>query len=272
VLSENDLALCDRNCHKSIEQGLINSGAIPVYLVPTRNRYGIIGPVLPSELTREAIKSKIAASPLKISGDTRAYAVLTNCTYDGLCYNACAAESTLANSVDRIHFDEAWYAYAKFNPMYHRHFAMRKDRNTHSCATVFATHSTHKLLAALSQSSYIHMRCGKKAPSPDQLNQGYLLNTSTSPLYAICASNDIAVKMMAENGFALTQEVIDEAVDFRQALARIEREFTQNDSWFFKVWNAPHITDPDTGKVYDFADAPKELLTTCQDCWKLRAG
>lgn len=33
----------DRNCHKSIEQGLILTGAVPVYMVPTRNRYGIIG-------------------------------------------------------------------------------------------------------------------------------------------------------------------------------------------------------------------------------------
>lgn len=272
VLSENDLAVCDRNCHKSIEQGLINTGATPVYLVPTRNRYGIIGPVLPSELTADSIAGKIAASPLKVSGDTRAYAVLTNCTYDGLCYNACAAEKTLAESVDRIHFDEAWYAYAKFNPLYCGHYAMRKNHCTHSGATVFATHSTHKLLAALSQASYIHMRCGKKAPSPDQLNQGYLLNTSTSPLYAICASNDIAAKMMAENGTALTSEVIDEAIDFRQALARLERELAKGGSWFFKVWNPPQITDPDTGKVYDFADAPKELLANCQDCWRLRAG
>ncbi len=272
VLSENDLAVCDRNCHKSIEQGLINTGATPVYMIPTRNRYGIIGPVLPSETTPQAISAKIATSPLKVSGDIRAYAVLTNCTYDGLCYNAEAVEKSLSHSVDRIHFDEAWYAYARFNPLYKSHYAMRGEPSEHQGATVFATHSTHKLLAALSQASYIHMRCGKKAPSAEQLNQGYLLNTSTSPLYAICASNDIAARMMAENGCGLTGQVIEEAVEFRQALARLEREFSAAGSWFFKVWNPPEVRDPENGKVYAFADAPKELLTTCQECWHLRAG
>ena len=28
-LTENDIALCDRNCHKSIEHGLVMTGAIP---------------------------------------------------------------------------------------------------------------------------------------------------------------------------------------------------------------------------------------------------
>ncbi len=45
--TEGDLVVLDRNCHKSIEQGLILTGARPVYLVPTRNRYGIIGPIHP---------------------------------------------------------------------------------------------------------------------------------------------------------------------------------------------------------------------------------
>ena len=43
-MSEGDLVVLDRNCHKSIEQGLMLTGALPVYLLPTRNRYGIIGP------------------------------------------------------------------------------------------------------------------------------------------------------------------------------------------------------------------------------------
>jgi len=272
VLADGDLAICDRNCHKSIEQGLINTGAVPVYMIPCRNRYGIIGPILPEEMSAENISKKIAASPLKISGDTRAYAVVTNCTYDGLCYNAKKAEELLEKSSDRIHFDEAWYAYARFNPIYQDHYAMRGCPEKHHGATVFATHSTHKLLAALSQASYIHMRNGKKAPGFDQLNQGYMLNASTSPLYAICGSNDIAVKMMADNGTALTGQVIEEAVDFRQALAKLEREFAARDSWFFKGWHPPVITDPDTGKQWDFADAPAKLLCSDQRCWRLTPG
>ena len=272
ALTDGDAAICDRNCHKSIEQGLINTGAVPVYLKPTRNRYGIIGPILPSEMSEESIAAKLAASPLKITGNKRAYAVVTNCTYDGLCCNAERAEKLLDRSVDRIHFDEAWYAYARFNPMYEKHFAMRGEPGGHRGATVFATHSTHKLLAALSQSSYIHMRKGRGEISFEQLNQGYVLNSSTSPLYAICASNDVAVKMMADNGRALTGQVIEEAVDFRQSLAVLKRKFAEKGSWFFNVWNPPKVTDPASGRSYDFADAPAELLVNEQSCWQLRAG
>ncbi|MGU0056480.1 hypothetical protein ACVXG7_15615 [Enterobacter hormaechei] len=65
-----------------------------------------------------------------------------------------------------------------------------------------------------------------------------MMHATTSPLYAICASNDVAVSMMDGNsGLSLTQEVIDKAVDFRQAMARLYKEFTADGSWFFKPWN-----------------------------------
>ncbi len=37
-----DVVLVDRNCHKSIMHAIIMTGAIPVYLHPTRNAYGTI--------------------------------------------------------------------------------------------------------------------------------------------------------------------------------------------------------------------------------------
>lgn len=271
-LTERDIAICDRNCHKSIEEGLILSGAVPVYMIPTRNRYGIIGPIHRSEMTPEAIAAKIAATPLKHNPDVRAYSVLTNCTYDGLCYNAAKVEEELSKSADRVHFDEAWYGYARFHPMYQDHFAMRGDPKDHKGATVFATHSTHKLLNALSQASYIHVRNGRRAIDFDRFNQAYMLHATTSPLYAICASNDIAAAMMARNGESLIREVIEEAVDFRQAMAKLHREFTKTGSWFFQPWNAPVVKDYATGKTYEFADAPRELLITEQRNWRMEEG
>ncbi len=272
-LSPGDLAICDRNCHKSIEQGLILSGAIPVYMLPTRNRYGIIGPILRKEMTPSAIKEKVEALKIRHRHSENApYSVVTNCTYDGLCYNAAKVEPVLDKSADRIHWDEAWYGYARFNPMYRDHYAMRGEPEGYKGPTIFATHSTHKLLNALSQASFIHVRDGRKSINFDRMNQAYMMHATTSPLYAICASNDISVKMMGESGQSLTQEVIDEAVDFRLAMAKLYRDFTKKGSWFFKPWNAEKVTDRKTGKVYDFADAPRELLTRDQHCWRLDPG
>lgn len=276
-MTEDDVVVIDRNCHKSIEQGLILTGAKPVYMLPSRNRYGIIGPIYPQQMQPEVIKEKIANSPLtkdKI-GQQPSYSVVTNCTYDGVCYNAKDAQGLLEKTTDRIHFDEAWYGYARFNPMYHNHYAMRGEptENDRNGPTLFATHSTHKLLNALSQASYIHVRDGRGSVDFSRFNQAYMMHATTSPLYAICASNDVAVSMMDGNsGLSLTQEVINEAVDFRQAMARLYKEFTQDGDWFFKPWNQEIVTDPATGKQMAFEDAPAELLASEQSCWVMNPG
>jgi len=268
-MKEDDLVILDRNCHKSIEQGLMLTGARPVYMVPTRNRYGIIGPLSPHEMQPPTIQAKAKASPVakSVAGKKPVYAVVTNSTYDGLCYHSARVESILAQSSDRVHMDEAWYGYARFNPMYTNHFAMRGDPANHKGPTVFATHSTHKLLAALSQASYIHVRDGKGAIDHHRFNQAYMMHTTTSPLYAIVASNDITSAMMdGAAGRSLTQEVINEAVDFRQAVGRVRREFEKKKDWFFQPWNVERV-----GKV-PFEDAPAESLTHSQEPWILRPG
>ncbi len=274
-MKENDLVVLDRNCHKSIEQGLMLTGARPVYMVPTRNRYGIIGPISPSEMDQQTIRAKAQASSLTkaIADQKPVYAVVTNCTYDGLCYNAVRAEALLEKSCDRIHFDEAWYGYARFNPMYNDHFAMRGDPAAHRGPTVFATHSTHKMLAALSQASYIHVRDGKGAIDHHRFNQAYMMHTTTSPLYAIVASNDITSAMMdGSGGRSLTQEVIDEAVDFRQVVGRLWRTFADKKDWFFKPWNAETVKNPASGHNMAFEDAPADLLCHNQEPWLLNPG
>src|ERR1700753_97536 len=64
TVAPGDVVVVDRNCHKSILHSIIMCGAIPVFMTPTRNHYGIIGPIPRSEFTREAIERKIAANPL----------------------------------------------------------------------------------------------------------------------------------------------------------------------------------------------------------------
>ena len=51
TVSRGDLVLCDRNCHKSILHSLIMTGAVPIYLVPSRNGLGIIGPISRDQFT-----------------------------------------------------------------------------------------------------------------------------------------------------------------------------------------------------------------------------
>jgi arginine decarboxylase len=276
-VGDGEIALCDRNCHKSIEQGLALTGGIPVFITPTRNRYGIIGPAAPASLEPAAINASIAANPLAKGAANKkpVYAVLTNCTYDGMCYDSAEVEARLAKSSDRVHLDEAWYGYARFNPLYRNRFAMREDPAKHpkDGPTVFATHSTHKLLAALSQTSWIHIRDGKGAIDHGRFNEAYCTQASTSPLYLLIASNDVAAAMMdGPGGHALTQETIDEAVACRLATARVHQEFAAKKDWFFAPWNAPEIKDAKSGKKVPFHEASAEQLATDPECWVLHPG
>jgi len=275
AVGRDQIALCDRNCHKSIEHSLVMSGGIPSYLVPLRNRYGIIGPIPPAHLKPAAIKAAIKANPLVRKGaDTRpVYSVVTNSTYDGLCYNARRVEELLDPTVDRIHFDEAWYAYARFNPIYRDRHGMHGDPKDHTGPTVFATHSTHKLLAALSQASFLHIRDGRSPIPHPRFNESFMMHASTSPLYPIIVSNDVTAAMMdGPGGLALTSECIEEAVAFRQTMGRVQREFKEKGDWFFNTWNADSVKVGKSGKKVAFADAPPEFLATEPDAWVLHPG
>jgi arginine/lysine/ornithine decarboxylase len=271
-VTRDQIALCDRNCHKSAEHSMTLSGAIPTYLVPTRNRFGIIGPILPQTLSAEAIKAAIASNPLVHDGidPTPVHAIVTNSTYDGLTYNVTRVEELLGESVDRLHFDEAWYGYARFNPLYRDRFAMHGDPADHdeSRPTVFATQSTHKLLAALSQASMIHVRNGRNPIPHGRFNESFMMHASTSPNYAIMASCDVSSAMMeAPSGQILTNESIEEAIAFRQVISRMKSEMLSHEDWFFSCWQPPSVKVE--GVDVPFHTADPAILKSDPNCWVL---
>jgi arginine decarboxylase len=275
-VTRGDYALCDRNAHKSTEQALTMTGVIPTYLVPSRNHLGIIGPIYPEHLTPEAIQASIAANPLALDkGQKAVHAIITNSTYDGLTYRVPRVVELLDRSVDRIHFDEAWYGYARFNPLYKDRFAMYGEPAAYpkDKPTIFATTSTHKLLAALSQASLISVRDGRKPVEHARFNEAFMMHASTSPQYAIIVSNEVAAAMMeGVGGRTLTTESIAEAVAFRKLVQRGLRSARADGTWFFSTWNADEVTDPATCERIAFEDAPDELLIGEPDCWVLHPG
>jgi arginine decarboxylase len=238
MVGRGDLVLCDRNCHKSILHSLIMTGATPIYLVPSRNGLGIIGPISRDQFTPESIKKTIAASPFakEASGKVRLM-VMTNSTYDGLCYNIDVIKQTVGDAVEVLHFDEAWYAYANFHEFYdgfHAISSAQPARSPH--AITFATQSTHKLLSALSQASMIHVQHGEtKELDMARFNEAFMMHTSTSPQYGIIASCDVAAAMMEQpGGRAIVQETIDEALSFRRAMKAVKKQL--KGTWWFDVW------------------------------------
>jgi arginine decarboxylase len=258
TVAPGDVVVVDRNCHKSVLHAIIMTGAIPVFLMPTRNHYGIIGPIPKAEFEWENIQRKIAAHPfVKDKNAKPRVLTITQSTYDGILYNVEEIKAELDGKIDTLHFDEAWLPHAAFHDFYGDYHAIGADRPRCRESMVFSTQSTHKLLAGLSQASQILVQDAQQNKlDRDVFNEAFLMHTSTSPQYAIIASCDVAAAMMEEPaGTALVEESIAEALDFRRAMRKVGTELGLD--WWFKVWGP--------------ADLSEEGIEE-REAWMLKAG
>jgi len=259
TVAPDDIVVVDRNCHKSILHSIIMTGAIPVFLTPTRNHFGIIGPIPLEEFRLDNIHRKIDANPFarQVKDKKPRILTITQSTYDGILYNVETIKEMLDGEIDTLHFDEAWLPHAAFHDFYGDYHAMGADRPRCAESMVFSTQSTHKLLAGLSQASQILVQDSQtRKLDRDIFNEAYLMHTSTSPQYAIIASCDVAAAMMeAPGGTALVEESLAEALDFRRAMRKVDEEWGAD--WWFKVWGPDYLADEGMGERED---------------WMLRAG
>jgi arginine decarboxylase len=195
LVAPGDIVLLDRNCHQSHHYGMMLAGANVVYLeaypLPEYTMYGAVP-------LRE-IKSKLLALQRAGKLDRVRLLSLTNCTFDGIVYDVeRVMEECLAIKPDLVFlWDEAWFAFARFHPVYRNRTAMAaakklRDRlqdpgyireyqtglaaDAYNPPTddelldrrllpdpakarvrVYATQSTHKTLTALRQGSMVHV-------------------------------------------------------------------------------------------------------------------
>jgi arginine decarboxylase len=252
-VAPGDTVVVDRNCHVSILHAIIMTGANPVFLMPTRNHLGIIGPIPLSEFSEASIQKKIDANPFIADKKSKPRILtITQSTYDGVLYNVEMLKEVLGNRIDTLHFDEAWLPHATFHDFYKNMHAIGKDRPRSKDGMIFATHSTHKLLAGISQASQIIVQESENRKlDKTTFNEAYLMHTSTSPQYAIIASCDVAAAMMeAPGGHALVEESISEALDFRRAMRKVDDEWGKD--WWFKVWGPDKLTLDGIGSREDW--------------------
>ena len=244
TVAPGDVVVVDRNCHKSILHAIIMTGAIPVFLMPTRNHFGIIGPIPKSEFEWDNIQKKIDLNPFITDKKSKPRVLtITQSTYDGVLYNVEEIKEMLDGKIDTLHFDEAWLPHATFHDFYGDYHAIGEGRPRCKESMVFSTQSTHKLLAGLSQASQILVQDAENNKlDRDIFNEAYLMHTSTSPQYSIVASIDVAAAMMeAPGGTALVEESLMEALDFRRAMRKVDEEWGAD--WWFKVWGPDDLSE-----------------------------
>ncbi len=270
-LVRDDIAFVDRNCHKSLNYSMVITDAYPVYMIPRRNKRGIIGPVRLSEFSPESIQRKIREDtliPEGLKGNVVKMSALTNSTYDGVCYNVVNIKKQLEKSVENLHFDEAWYAYARFHPMYKDHYGMTDDDLDENHPPIFCSHSTHKLLTAFSQASMLHIKNGGRIKiDHDEFNESYMMHGSTSPQYIMIASLDVATRMMDDNGQIMMNDIILGAIRLRQKVVNIEKNLQRKskDDWFFGMWQPREVSVD--GRLTPFEQVDTDFLADHQDPW-----
>ena len=226
-----------------------------MFLRPTRNHLGIIGPIPREEFSPENIKKKIEANPFAslVPNKKPRILTLTQSTYDGVIYNVEQIKETLDDTLETLHFDEAWLPHAAFHSFYRDMHSIGPGRPRSKNTMVYATHSTHKMLAGLSQASQITVQDAEERQlDRNVFNEAYLMHTSTSPQYAIIASCDVAAAMMEPpGGTALVEESIKEALNFRRAMRKVDSEFGDDD-WWFKVWGPDDLVSDGIGHREDW--------------------
>lgn len=126
LVAPGDIVLLDRNCHQSHHYGMMLAGANVIYL----EAYALTEYTMYGAVPLREIKSKLLA--LKRAGklDRVKMIALTNCTFDGIVYDVEGVmEECLAIKPDLVFlWDEAWFAFARFHPVFRTRTAMAAAR------------------------------------------------------------------------------------------------------------------------------------------------
>ncbi|MFE4107511.1 aminotransferase class I/II-fold pyridoxal phosphate-dependent enzyme [Almyronema epifaneia] len=201
VCSPGDQVLVPRHAHRSVFAALVLSGAIPVWLQPP---YDATWDVVQGT-TLAQVDQAIAQHP-----DLKAV-LLVSPTYLGVC-------SEVAAIAERLHLlncplivDEAHGA--------HFGFHTELPQSALSAGADIVVQSTHKVLAALTQASMLHVQ-GQKV-NRDRLRQALQITQSSSPNYLLLASLDAARQQMATAGTALITQTLKLAQTARSQLSRL---------------------------------------------------
>ena len=255
LVGPGDIVLVDRNCHQSHHYGLMLSGAHVIYLdAYPLNEYSMYGAV-----PLRSIKAQLLALRRAGKLDRVKMLMLTNCTFDGMVYDVeRVMQECLALKPDLVFlWDEAWFAFARFHPVYRPRTGMHSAGSllaklrdpqymkvyqawseqirgvtdeqlldtrlipdpARARVRVYATQSTHKTLTSLRQGSMIHVFDQDFGQKVEEtFHEAYMAHTSTSPNYQILASLDLGRRQAALEGFELVQKQVEYAMRLRDAV------------------------------------------------------
>lgn len=201
ALAPGDKVLIPRNSHRSVIGGLLLADAVPVYLHPLR----LSSLSLQGQVTVQQVEAAFQEYP-----DIKAV-LLTSPNYFGMAADIKAIAEVVHRHKALLLVDEA------HGPHLGLHEAF--PPSALACAADFTAQSTHKILGAMTQCSWLHVR-GDKERVQRAADAMSLLST-TSPNYLLLGSLDAARAQLEEEGSALLENVLQASTLLRQELAKI---------------------------------------------------
>ena len=250
IITPGDVVLVDRNCHKSHHYAMVLAGAQVTYLDSyPLDEFSMYGAVPLESITQRLLAYRDAGRLDQVK-----MLSLTNCTFDGIVYDVeRVMHECLAIKPDLVFlWDEAWFAFAGFHPIYRRRTAMAAARTLqlryaspeyareYQAALeagqpgggpppmpdpaqvrirVYATQSTHKTLTSLRQGSMIHVFDQEfHHLNEEAFHEAYMTHTSTSPNYQILASLDVGRAQAELEGYSLVQRQVELAMNLLETI------------------------------------------------------
>lgn len=177
LLNRGDKVLISRNCHKSVYNGLVLTGAVPVWILPNYNKDWSIF---------EGISLDYLEEIFRVNKDIRAF-VLTNPTYEGVMSDVSRISIICRKYNVKLIVDEAHGALWNF------HKAVGTPSLLQGADIV--VQSLHKTLGALNPSALLHI--GKDSTvEPKHMQQALNLITTTSPSYPLLINIEALIKYL----------------------------------------------------------------------------
>lgn len=197
-----DKILVPRNTHKSVNAGVILSGALPIYMEPEIDQENGVAHGVSPDTVEKMLKENPDASAV----------LIINPTYYGVA-------TDLKKIVEIVHsydipllVDEAHGPHLRFAGGDLPLSAM--EAGADACAQ-----STHKIIGAMTQGSILHAK-------GDRINVGKMkqvlsLLQTTSPSYILLASLDCARKQIALEGKKLIAGAVEKAEYLREEINKV---------------------------------------------------
>ena len=201
VVGEGDKIIVPRNVHKSVTAGIILSGATPVFMQPEIDKnLGIAHGVTP-ETVLETLKNNTDAKAV----------LLINPTYYGVA-------TDIKKIAEIVHsFDIPLIVDEAHGP--HLGFIDSLPLSSINAGADICAQSTHKIIGAMTQASFLHVKEGRVKASRVQAMLNLL--QTTSPSYVIMASLDVARMQIATKGAELLTNSINLANYARAEINKI---------------------------------------------------